>query len=170
MKKLLLAVIALSGALACLAQEDSTKTETADTIRIGGMVVIKKKDEKGNTSSDVRISNNKRKKYSNLTTNWVIFDFGFANFNDQTNYASPEAQAFAPGITSKEALNIRTGKSVNVNFWFFMQRLNMIKHVVNLKYGLGLELNNYHWDDENIRFNKSPTLIDKGFKIGRAHV
>ena len=62
MKKLLLAVIALSGALTCLAQDDSTKTETVDTIRIGGMVVIKKKDEKGNTHSDVRISNNKRKK------------------------------------------------------------------------------------------------------------
>jgi hypothetical protein len=159
MKKLLLAVIALSGALACLAQEDSTKKETKDTIRIGGMVVIKKKDEKGNTHSDVHISNNKRKKYSNLTTNWVIFDFGFANLNDQTNYASPEAQAFAPGISSKEALNIKSGKSVNVNFWFFMQRLNMVKHVVNLKYGLGLELNNYHWDDEKVHLTEDPTIV-----------
>ena len=35
----------------------------------------------------------------------------------------------------------------------------MIKHVVNLKYGLGLELNNYRFDDETIRFSKNPTTI-----------
>ena len=35
---------------------------------------------------------------------------------------------------------LKTVKSVNVNIWFFMQRLNLIKHYVNLKYGLGLEL------------------------------
>jgi hypothetical protein len=40
-----------------------------------------------------------------------------------------------------------------------MQRLNMIKHVVNLKYGMGLELNNYSFDDERIRFQKNPTLV-----------
>ena len=35
----------------------------------------------------------------------------------------------------------------------------MVKHVLNLKYGLGLELNNYRFDDETIRFQKNPTLI-----------
>jgi hypothetical protein len=35
-----------------------------------------------------------------------------------------------------------------------MQRLNMVKHIVNLKYGLGLELNNYRYS-ENIKFQKS---------------
>jgi hypothetical protein len=34
---------------------------------------------------------------------------------------------------------------MNVNIWFFMQRLNLVKHHVNLKYGLGLELNNYRY-------------------------
>ena len=33
------------------------------------------------------------------------------------------------------------------------------QHVVNLKYGLGLELNNYFFDDESIRFQKNPTLV-----------
>jgi hypothetical protein len=40
-----------------------------------------------------------------------------------------------------------------------MQRINMIKHAVNLKYGVGLELNNYHYDDTRVRFVKNPTLI-----------
>ena len=46
-----------------------------------------------------------------------------------------------------------------MNIWFFMQRLNLIEHMVNLKYGLGLELNNYFFDDERIRFQKNPTLV-----------
>ena len=162
MKKLLLAVIALSSVMFCFAQEDSTKTEKKDTIQIGGMVIIKDKDKgevHGNGHGNIYISNNKKRKNANLRTNWAIFDFGFANYNDQTNYASAPAQAFAPGINSKEALTLRTGKSVNVNFWFFMQRLNVIKHVVNLKYGLGLELNNYHFDDETVRLTEDPTTI-----------
>ena len=154
MKKLLLAVIALSGAMACFAQ-DSTVQEKADTIRIGGMIIIKKKDKNGK-EEEVVISN-KRKKSSNVSTNWAIVDIGFSNLHDQTNYGSMEAQAFAPGF-SKDNLELRT-KSMNVNVWFFMQRLNVIKHVVNLKYGLGLELNNYNFDDETIRLNENPTTI-----------
>ena len=46
-----------------------------------------------------------------------------------------------------------------------MQRLRIVKGV-NLKYGLGLELNNYRFDDERIRFQENPTLIilDPGYK------
>ena len=41
-----------------------------------------------------------------------------------------------------------------------MQRLNLIDHVVNLKYGLGIELNNYRYR-ENIKFqdSKNPLVI-----------
>jgi len=31
--------------------------------------------------------------------------------------------------------------------------------VVNLKYGLGVELNNYHYDDVKVRFTKNPTTV-----------
>ena len=86
----------------------------------------------------------------NLTTNWLIVDLGFTNYTDKTNYASAEAQAFAPGGT-KNWFTLRNNKSVDVNIWFFMQRLNVINHVVNLKYGLGLELNNYRYQD-NIKY------------------
>ena len=155
MKKLLLALIAFGGAMSVLAQ-DSTVQERPDTIKIGGMIIIKKKDKDGKEEKVV-ISNKDKKKRSNLVTNWGIVDLGFSNLHDQTNYGSPEAQAFAPGL-SKDALDLRT-KSINVNVWFFMQRLNVIKHVVNLKYGLGLELNNYRFDDETVRLNKNPTTI-----------
>jgi hypothetical protein len=156
MKKLLLAIIALSGALACFSQ-DSSDRERPDTLRIGGMIIIKKKDKNGKEDSEVIISNRNRKKPSNVSTNWGIVDLGFANVNDKTNYSSAAAMAFAPGLNG-ENLELKT-KSINVNVWFFMQRLNVIKHVVNLKYGLGLELNNYHFDEETVKLTQNPTTI-----------
>lgn len=158
MKKLLLAAIAFSLSMSAFAQADTTKTDRADTIRIGGMIIIKKPGKDGKEDKEVILSNRRKKSNANVSTNWFIVDLGFANFNDKTNYSSAEAMAFAPGF-DKDKLELRTAKSVNVNIWFFMQRLNLIKHAVNLKYGLGLELNNYHFDDKRVHFQKNPTLI-----------
>jgi len=162
MKSILLVCVAACLFNSGFAQNDTTiKKETNDTIHIGGMIIIKKP---GNNNNEVitgekttRIPSRKRTP-QNLTTNWWIIDMGFSGFNDKTVYASAEAQAFAPGSTG-EWFDIKSGKSRNVNIWFFMQRLNIIKHIVNLKYGLGLELNNYFFDDESIRFQKNPTLV-----------
>lgn len=160
MKRLLLALIALSGAMTCLAQ-DSTAKDKSDTIHIGGMIIIK--DHKGDDSTgrnrNITISNRHKRKSSNISTNWWIFDIGFANWNDKTNYAAAQSSGFIGSGVGKDQLDLRTGKSINVNIWMFMQKLNMIKHVVNLKYGLGLELNNYRFDDEKVRFTKNPTTI-----------
>jgi len=159
MKRVLLAFIALSGAMTCLAQ-DTTAKEKADTIRVGGMIIIK--EGKGNDdgkNTNVIISNKNKRKSSNLSTNWAIFDFGFSNFNDNTDYPAARASGFIGQDVGPDQFYLRTGKSVNVNIWFFMQRLNVVKHIVNLKYGLGLELNNYRFEDERLHFGKNPTMI-----------
>jgi len=161
MKRILLAAMALSLAMSGFSQTDTTKNEKADTIKIGGMVIIKRGDKSDTTRNrNISISNRNRdrKKNANVSTNWWIVDLGFANYSDNTNYSSAGAQAFAPG-SNEEWLNLKTGKSINVNIWLFMQRLNLIKHAVNFKYGLGVELNNYRFDDEQIRFQKNPTII-----------
>jgi hypothetical protein len=161
MKRILLAAMALSMAMSGFAQTDTTNNEKADTIKIGGMVIIKRGDKNDTTRKrDISISNRNRdrKKDANVSTNWWIVDLGFANYNDKTNYSSVGTQAFAPGST-EEWFNLKTGKSININIWLFMQRLNLIKHAVNFKYGLGIELNNYRFDDERISFQKNPTLI-----------
>ncbi len=160
MKKTVLACIALSITFICAAQTDTTKKDKADTIKIGGIIIIKQGD-KNDTSRNkkVIISNrNRKRKLTNLSTNWWIVDVGFANFHDKTDYASVAAQQFAPGST-KDWFELRTGKSVNVNIWAFMQKLNLVKHYLNLKYGLGVELNNYRFDNEQIRLQENPTLI-----------
>jgi hypothetical protein len=160
MKQIVFAIIATGLSMAAMAQNDSSAKENVDTIKIGGTIIIKKSDGKDGSNNDVEVHMHKHtpKKPSNITTNWAILDLGFANYEDKTDYSSAGAQQVVPGATDKDALSLRTGKSVNVNLWFFMQRLNVIKHIVNLKYGLGLELNNYMYDRDLV-FQKNPTLI-----------
>jgi len=167
MQQLLLSLLGLVLCFAGMAQSDTTKPQSADTIKVGNMIIIKKhdgkekkeektKEDKDDDDDDVSVEIKKRKEYkkSNVSTNWMIFDLGFSNVNDQTNYSSAAAQAFFPGGT-KDLMSIRNGKSINVNIWFFMQKVNLIEHVLNLKYGLGLELNNYRYE-KNIRYRYDP--------------
>lgn len=161
MKRILLAVIALSGIMTCLAQDTMVK-EKPDTLRIGGMIIIKNgknddDDKKG--GRNITISNRNKRKSSNVSTNWWIVDLGFSQLKDETNYTAAQSSGFVGTGFGKDQFDLRLGKSVNVNIWFFMQRLNLIKHAVNLKYGLGLELNNYRFEDEKVRFTKNPTTI-----------
>lgn len=164
MKRILFLFIGTLSALSVLAQTDSTKTpdNTVDTIRVGGLIIIKKKgphnDDRDNGGVNIDISNRHRNKKGNVETNWGIFDLGFAGFNDKTNYSGGAAQAFAPG-SNADWFDTRTGKTTNVNVWFFMQKLAVDKkHVVNLKYGLGLEMYNFRFT-ENIKFEKNPTKV-----------
>ena len=148
MKKL---ILLLATAIICLnltAQDvPEKKTENKDTIRVGGLVIVKK----GKKNNDVSVSvggDNGRKKKKNISTNWWIVDLGFANYNDKTNYANAGSYLVnRPGFPNldKNDFKLKAGKSVNVNIWVFMQRLNLIKHHVHLKYGLGVELNNYRY-------------------------
>ncbi|HLK31271.1 MAG TPA: outer membrane beta-barrel protein [Puia sp.] len=154
MKKKLLLMAALCAALTSFAQTDttgksSTNNNQSDTIHVGNMVIVRN-GKNDNDSIVVRTHRHNYYKPSNISTNWVIIDLGFANYNDKTNYPS----SFAAGST-KDWFNLRTGKSVDVNIWLFMQRLNLIKHVVNLKYGLGIELNNYRYSSP-ILFSENP--------------
>lgn len=131
--------------------------EKVDTIRIGNIVIIKNggnHSETGSGSTRITMGRKRNKKLSNNSTNWGIVDLGFANYLDKTNYAAATAgQLLVNAPNSNFPLGasdfkLKAVKSVDVNIWFFMQRLNLIKHHVNLKYGLGLELNNYRFRSE----------------------
>lgn len=160
MKRILTLCTALCLMNAAFAQSDSTKAPASDTIRIGGMIIIKRPG--GNTHEIIhdrnyRIGSRRVNNPSNVSTNWWIFDLGFSNYTDNTVYGSAAAQAYAP-LSNDSWFDLKDGKSRNVNVWFFMQRLNMIKHVVNLKYGLGLELNNYAYK-QHIRYQENTAAI-----------
>ncbi|MES1216939.1 MAG: outer membrane beta-barrel protein [Bacteroidota bacterium] len=165
MKRISTLCLLLCATLMGFGQTDTTGKQNqpeGDTIHIGGMVIIRKpgskdKEADGDGNREYKIRDRKTEKKSNLSTNWWILDFGFSNYTDNTNYASAGAQAYAP-VSNKSWFDLKDGKSRNVNVWFFMQKLNMIEHVVNLKYGLGLELNNYRYK-QPIRYQANPAAI-----------
>lgn len=158
MKGILIALIATGMSMGSWAQKDSTGAKS-DTIKIGGMIIIKRPGT-DSSSKDAQVTIKRHKRTNaNISTNWWIVDLGFANFTDNTNYSNSALSGFTgPGV-NEESMKLRTGKSVNVNIWMFMQKLNLIKHVVNLKYGLGVELNNYRFENPNVFIQKTPTKI-----------
>ena len=138
-------------------------------MKVGNFIIIKK--NKGATSSETVIKNSEKsfeyrierrsRRRSNISTNWFIFDLGFANYRDNTDYTAAQAGGYlkvfrpADGAVNQNSTTLNTGKSSNVNIWLFMQKLNVIKHVVNLKYGLGLEMYNFRYDSR-ISFRRDP--------------
>ena len=160
MKKtiLILAVILISSS--SFAQTDSIQVERKeDTIRIGGMIILKKGDPNEKKRVTVTVGNrHQKKRNSNVSTSSFIVDLGFANWIDKTNYGGATSNGYivnrpgSPELVAND-FKLKTIKSVNVNLWFFMQRLNLVKHYVNLKYGLGLELNNYRFKSA-VSFNE----------------
>jgi hypothetical protein len=158
MKQVLIILAGIGMALNALGQTDSTD-QRSDTIRIGNMIIIKKggRNNDGDNDNEARTYRRRHYKPSNISTNWGIVDLGFANYIDDTKYGTGEAQLFAPGLI-KDDFKLRPGKSTNVNVWIVMQRLNMIKHVVNLKYGVGLEMFNFRYK-RNILYDIDPTEV-----------
>jgi hypothetical protein len=171
MNRIVLVLAALLAASAGYAQQDSTTQQKGpDTVRVGNFIIIKKnKDGKINDDSDHHRGFNisigsRRRQRSNLSTNWLIFDLGFANWRDKTNYTAAQSAGFLQNIpysghpenpVTENSFNLKNVKSSNVNIWLFMQKLNITSHVLNLKYGLGLEMYNYRFES-NISFRNDP--------------
>lgn len=177
MKQLFFVLALLAGATT-YGQQDSSQRSAPDTIKAGNFIIIKQRktgpdaDKHPGNSTHVKFSINKRynSRNSNISTNWLILDLGFANWRDKTDYNGPaftnqgSADNFIRNIpysgkadnpVNKNSFNLRNVKSSNVNIWLFMQKWRVVKNAVNLKYGLGLEMYNYRFDTD-ISFRKSP--------------
>jgi hypothetical protein len=170
MNRVFLLTAGLCFALFCQAQRDTTgvgqKTtgSEGDTIRVGNLLIIRNgANDIGRDIPTLRIKTRRNRdsyRPSNISTNWGIVDLGIASMNDKTLYSSAAAQQFAPGA-NKDWFKQRYGflpRSVDVNIWVFMQRINLVNHFINLKYGLGIELNNYMYE-YNIRYLTDPTKV-----------
>ncbi len=137
---------------------DTTQLSKNDTIRVGNILIIKKGGKK--------IVETVKKKPSRITTNWIGVDLGLSNYNDQTNYSNTGNYIYnraGAAPLGESDFKLRTGKSINVNIWLFMQKLDLIKHNVSLVYGLGVELNNY-------RYRSAISYKESGFGLNQPFV
>lgn len=165
MNRLFLLAAGLCLTLSGMAQSDTTSkaSDTAghsnDTLHVGNLLIIRNGKQDWDNPEYVRVHRHRNwtDRPSKVSTDWCILDLGIAYFSDKTDYTSASAQKFAPGAT-KDWFKLNNGKSVDVNFWLFMQRFSLIKNVVNLKWGLGIELNNYRYE-ENIHYKINPTTV-----------
>lgn len=166
MKKNWLSAVLLLSAISLNAQKDSSAKQL-DTLQIGGFTIVrdgepaKHSASSSHTNYNVIWTNRPAKKNKTISTNWLIFDLGFANYRDLTNYSYAQAGSYLkimrPGdpAVNEGTTTLNTGKSSNVNIWLFMQRASLSKNVLNLKYGLGLEMYNFRYDSR-ISFRNAP--------------
>jgi hypothetical protein len=158
------AVIKMGNITVVKAPEDTTGKgkKKQDTLRINEQILIigdnianslDKLDQNINDFDFKKLGDTLKKSFKKkpkkISTSWFVFDIGFAGYDDQTNYSSVEAQNFLRPASSvpNRAGNyaLRATRVSNFNIWFFIQRLSIQKNVLNLKYGLGIESNNYFY-------------------------
>lgn len=158
MKAVLLLVMITCGGQTFGQKDSVTVTRSNDTLRIGGIVILKNGDTARQKRVVVSVGRNRKPERSNVRTVSFIFGIGFSAWADNTDYAAATAGSSLvnqPGTSalSEKDFKLRTGKSVNINFLVVGQRVSLIKHKLNLKYALGLDLNNYRFKS-NISFSE----------------
>jgi hypothetical protein len=134
-----------------------------DTVKLGRLQIIKSQDNRNKKNWESMFEDGdfentnftiKRtpKKLKNIETNWWILDIGLTNFIDKSpsidwlarsSYALPYSQRY---LITSESFSLNNRKSTNVNIWVVTQKLNLIQHKINLKYGLGIEMFNFRFD------------------------
>ena len=142
-----------------------------DTVKVGSIRIINKSDGSENKSWESALNGDFKKtkisiekapkKLQNISTNWWIFDLGFANLVDNTAplMYSPISglpyQSMLPAVPSSANLKLNNAKSSNVNIWIVQQKANLYQHQWNLKYGIGIEMYNFRFE-QPISFRNTP--------------
>lgn len=162
----------LQGADTIINGVDTVRIGT-DTVKIGSILIVNKPNasEKRNFKTTIRIGDSSAqffngdfkktkieiakgpKKLKNLESNWWTFDLGFANYHDKSPMiywlADPlqNNTSIYPGPINSKSFSLNNKKSTNVNIWVVQQKLNLYKHKINLKYGVGVEMFNFRFEN-----------------------
>ncbi|GEP93097.1 Outer membrane protein beta-barrel domain-containing protein [Chitinophaga terrae (ex Kim and Jung 2007)] len=85
---LLILLLVLCGEWVSAQKTETKDTPSTDTIQIKGLIILKSRNEKGRNSykfyRDTAYARNKLKR--NLHTKWFVFDIGFNNYIDKSDY------------------------------------------------------------------------------------
>ncbi len=140
-------------------REDANRVWSMDTVRFAGLMFISGRRNNRNFSQVIVDSVYRANRFHrNLRTTFLVVDLGVDNYIDRTPYYPNDYAAYAAspvyklaprtpaqGPVTASEFRLIPNKSVNVNIWIFLQKVNLIQHVVNLEYGLGAEMNNFRF-------------------------
>ena len=137
--------------------------QKTDTTQVSIKVITHQKNSVSVKEHSTTVSATHYKKPTTATRWFETFDLGFNNFIDKSDYASSNAAGFTDNF-NENSLDLKQGKSIHVGVWIFEQLVPLVKHNINLNYGLVLDLNNYRFKND-IRFNKNnpsslPTIYE----------
>lgn len=133
------------------AQESKPKTDT--TKILNGHLKLMTEEKDGKTKSvSLSLGSKRDSTRKILETSWGSFDIGYNNYVDETDYAnissmSTEDKSFfnhMPNAT-KSNFELRSGKSVNVNFGLVKFQLSLYKNYINLVSGFTYDINNWSY-------------------------
>jgi hypothetical protein len=167
MKKMNLLVVAISICMSNIIYAQSVKSITDSTKLLNGRITIIYKDHDSIKSPKrIEFSTRKNKHRDRFETEWITFDLGLANYLDKTyplplNIATPlptpssEFLSLLGTNQSKRDFELKTGKSINVNFGIVKARWSLYKNYINLVSGLTYDINSYSYKS-SIRWNKAP--------------
>jgi hypothetical protein len=149
-----------------LIPEEMSKIEAEDTVNIGtdGIYV---KESDGTTvhinrrgirvyeanpwdTVDILIGDpDQPKVLKDIKTRWFLFDLGFDMLSTKEDYR------LSNGI---DPFELRMGKSTNVNIHAMQQRINLVNHHVNLKWGLTFEFHKHYFDNPVMLLEDQPDV------------
>jgi hypothetical protein len=145
--------------------------EADATVQIGNVTI----NASGLDNKPVIKIERKKPAPKKVSTNWWIVDLGFAGNRDETNYATAVGNSgylrtfgTANGAPNKQTFNLNNGKTTNVNLWFFMQKVSIVKQAVFLKYGMGMEMYNFRYDSRvSYRKESFPYLYNDSISFSK---
>lgn len=98
----------------------------------------------------------------NIRTRWILMDLGSDGLKTDADYQ----------IEGIDPFETNAWKSTNVNLHLFQQRINLINHAVNLKWGLTFQFHKYWFDNPVVLQKDAPVatfdyLPEVNFKKNR---
>ena len=87
------------------------------------------------------------KKHKNIENNWLGLDLGLCNF--QSAHTLPLQFQTVNTTKVNYPFELRQSKSINVKLYLIQQRVNLIQHHLNFRWGLGVTWDNYRFNGNN---------------------
>jgi len=149
----------------------------------GMLKIVTNENNDGKSVKKMELStpSSKKKKRKPVETNWGGFNLGFNNYTDKTDYTNTSVAdpnsigsfALLPKAAQENDFELKSGKSVNVNFGIVRQQVSLYKNYVSIIYGLCYDINNWsykksiHWTsiDQTNASLSSLSPNNKGYAI-----